>query len=67
VKVEPTATGSGAASPQSLEDVERKHILEVLQATEWRLEGREGAAAVLGLKPSTLRSRMQKLDIRRPG
>jgi PAS domain S-box-containing protein len=67
VKVEPAGAGSGAASPQSLEDVERKHILEVLHATEWRLEGREGAAAVLGLKPSTLRSRMQKLDIRRPG
>ena len=66
VKLEPAGASSGAASPQSLEDVERKHILEVLQATMWKLEGREGAAAVLGLKPSTLRSRMQKLDIRRP-
>jgi PAS domain S-box-containing protein len=68
VKLEPAGAGasSGAASPRSLEDVERTHILEVLQATEWKLEGREGAAAVLGLKPSTLRSRMQKLDIRRP-
>jgi PAS domain S-box-containing protein len=51
---------------KSLEDVERGHILEVLVSTEWKLEGRDGAAAVLGLKPSTLRSRMQKLDIRRP-
>jgi transcriptional regulator with GAF, ATPase, and Fis domain len=64
--LESAGAGSGATSPQSLEDVERKHILDVLKATEWRLEGREGAAAVLGLKPSTLRSRMQKLDIRRP-
>jgi len=51
---------------KSLEDVERGHILEVLDATDWKLEGRDGAAAILGLKPSTLRSRMQKLDIRRP-
>jgi transcriptional regulator with GAF, ATPase, and Fis domain len=51
---------------KSLEDVERGHILEVLDSTDWKLEGRDGAAAVLGLKPSTLRSRMQKLDIRRP-
>jgi len=53
------------ASPKSLEEVERSHIVEVLEATDWKLEGRDGAAAVLGLKPSTLRSRMQKLDLRR--
>jgi len=53
------------ASSKSLEDVERQHILAVLEATHWKLEGRDGAAAVLDLKPSTLRSRMQKLDIRR--
>jgi PAS domain S-box-containing protein len=52
-------------SRKSLEEVERLHILEVLEAAEWKLEGRDGAAALLGLKPSTLRSRMQKLDIRR--
>jgi formate hydrogenlyase transcriptional activator len=56
------------ASLKSLEEVERGHIVEVLEATDWKLEGRDGAAAVLGLKPSTLRSRMQKLDVRRrPG
>ncbi|MGZ6131822.1 MAG: AAA family ATPase, partial [Myxococcaceae bacterium] len=36
------------------------------EAAGWKLEGSSGAAALLGLKPSTLRSRMQKLDIRRP-
>ena len=51
---------------QSLEEVERRHILEVLEAAGWKLEGANGAAALLGLKPSTLRSRMQKLEIRRP-
>jgi PAS domain S-box-containing protein len=60
------AQAQADAASRSLEEVERNHILEVLRATDWKLEGREGAAAVLGLKPSTLRSRMQKLDIRRP-
>jgi PAS domain S-box-containing protein len=56
----------GAASARSLEEVERRHIIEVLESAGWKLEGADGAAALLGLKPSTLRSRMQKLDIRRP-
>ena len=59
--------GSAAVSAlRSLEEVERQHILEVLESAGWKLEGSDGAAALLGLKPSTLRSRMQKLDIRRP-
>jgi chemotaxis protein methyltransferase CheR len=51
----------------TLEEVERGHILKVLLATRWKLEGRTGAAEILGLKPSTLRSRMQKLDLQRAG
>ncbi|MGA8893217.1 MAG: sigma 54-interacting transcriptional regulator [Anaeromyxobacteraceae bacterium] len=58
--------GQGPGGFQTLEEMERAHILQALEATSWKLEGREGAAAVLGLKPSTLRSRMLKLDIRRP-
>jgi PAS domain S-box-containing protein len=49
----------------SLRQMERRHILDVLDRTHWRIEGRRGAAAVLGLKPSTLRSRMNKLGISR--
>ncbi len=45
---------------------EREHLLRVLARTGWRLEGRGGAAELLGLKPSTLRSRMQKLGVMRP-
>jgi len=60
------AGSAGSSAGRSLEEVERRHILEVLEATGWKLEGADGAAALLGLKPSTLRSRMQKLDIRRP-
>ncbi len=62
-EVEETAA---VPASQSLEEVERRHILEVLESSGWKLEGENGAAALLGLKPSTLRSRMQKLDIRRP-
>ncbi|HEY7698412.1 MAG TPA: helix-turn-helix domain-containing protein, partial [Vicinamibacteria bacterium] len=49
----------------SLADVERRHILQVLEKTQWRIAGRGGAAERLGLKPSTLRSRMEKLGVRR--
>ncbi|HEY1334981.1 MAG TPA: helix-turn-helix domain-containing protein, partial [Myxococcaceae bacterium] len=60
-------SGAQAVSAlRSLEDVERRHIIDVLESAGWKLEGSDGAAALLGLKPSTLRSRMQKLDIRRP-
>ena len=48
-----------------LVDVERGHILRVLHACGWRIEGPQGAARILGLKPSTLRSRMRKLGLRR--
>jgi formate hydrogenlyase transcriptional activator len=48
-----------------LKDVERAHILRILVLKSWRIEGTAGAAHTLGLKPSTLRSRMQRLGIRR--
>ena len=57
--------GSPAPPSQSLETVQRRHILDVLAATRWVIEGPDGAASRLGLSPSTLRSRMQKLRIRR--
>ena len=50
----------------ALADVERAHIFRILCAKRWRIEGDGGAAATLGLKPSTLRSRMRKLRIARP-
>ena len=50
----------------SLEDVERRHIEAILNQTNWMIEGERGAAKMLNLNPSTLRSRMQKLNIKRP-
>jgi formate hydrogenlyase transcriptional activator len=58
-----SSCGGGAAT---LTDVERRHIARVLGDVRWRIEGSGGAAQVLGLKPSTLRSRMLKLGITRP-
>ena len=48
-----------------LHDVQREHILRVLNATRWVIEGNSGAALRLGLKPATLRHRMKKLGISR--
>jgi formate hydrogenlyase transcriptional activator len=52
-----------AADSGSLDEVERSHILDVLRQANGRIEGANGAAARLNLKPSTLRSRMKKLGI----
>jgi len=55
-------------SPTSrkLEEVEREHVLSVLEKSGWRVRGSNGAATTLGLKPTTLEARMAKLGIRRP-
>jgi formate hydrogenlyase transcriptional activator len=50
----------------SLEEIEKSHILHVLGKTRWVIEGSQGAAAILGLHPNTLRSRLKKLGLSRP-
>ena len=59
------AGGSPKKQARSLEDVERQHIIAVLEETGWRVSGERGAAKVLGLKRTTLEARMRKLDIHR--
>ncbi|HWP90606.1 MAG TPA: sigma 54-interacting transcriptional regulator [Thermodesulfobacteriota bacterium] len=59
--------GSKSQASDTLEDVERTHILYILEKTKWIIDGKQGAASLLGMNPNTLRSRMQKLGIRRPG
>jgi len=56
-----------ATPPLSLEETERRHILAVLEQAGWVIEGAKGAAKILNLHPNTLRGRMKKLGIRRPG
>jgi formate hydrogenlyase transcriptional activator len=50
---------------KALAEMEHDHILHVLKQTGWRIEGRNGAALILGLNPSTLRARMRKSGIHR--
>jgi formate hydrogenlyase transcriptional activator len=62
VKGETPATESAIPT---LESLEKRHILEVLEKTSWRVSGAQGAARILGLKPTTLEARMKKLGIAR--
>ncbi len=61
-----TSVATGGDGGASLEDVERRHIESVLTQTNWMIEGERGAAKILNLNPSTLRSRMKNLGIKRP-
>jgi formate hydrogenlyase transcriptional activator len=67
----PTAAGAGVPASQTpllpLEESERAHIRRALAATSGRIHGPGGAAERLGVNPSTLRSRMQKLGISAKG
>ena len=60
---------SSATPPESLtlDEVHRRHILAVLESTGWRISGPRGAAALLGVKPTTLEFRISKLGLSRPG
>jgi transcriptional regulator with GAF, ATPase, and Fis domain len=55
-----------APPPAGLKELERQHILQTLTLTNWHIEGPEGAAARLGIPPSTLRSRLKQLGMKRP-
>ena len=51
---------------KSFEEMEREYILEVLKAKNWKIGGKDSASSILGLPPSTLRSRIKKLGLKRP-
>jgi len=51
---------------ENLKDVEREHIIRVLKECGWKVRGKDGAAERLGLKRTTLQSRMKRLGIQRP-
>ncbi|MEN6467704.1 MAG: sigma 54-interacting transcriptional regulator [Smithella sp.] len=55
-----------SSAVRTLEETERNQIMKILAETGWRIEGSDGAAAILGLHASTLRARMHKLGILRP-
>ena len=55
----------GSLGGMTMEEVERAHILAVLESTGWRVSGPGGAADFLGVKPTTLEYRMKKLGVER--
>jgi formate hydrogenlyase transcriptional activator len=60
----PAAAAAPASASDALEEVQRRHILAVLERTRGTVEGPNGAAQLLGLHPNTLRSRLKKLGLR---
>ena len=70
VQVDESMMRSGETAQElavdTLENAERNHILRALNETHWVVHGKKGAAELLGINPSTLRSRMEKLGIKRP-
>ncbi|MEJ2286090.1 MAG: sigma 54-interacting transcriptional regulator, partial [Desulfobacterales bacterium] len=62
----PRLASSDIPASLSLADAERRHIVDALQKSNWRLAGRGGAAESLGLKRTTLQSKMKKLGIKNP-
>ncbi|MBM9604446.1 sigma-54 interaction domain-containing protein [Desulfopila inferna] len=67
VRSESLPSSEGKIMPMSeFQQLERKNLMLALQQTQWRVAGKDGAARLLGLPPSTLQSRMKALGIRRP-
>ena len=62
----PAATSARILSMVELEELERANMLRALEASGWKVAGGQGAAALLGMNPSTLNSRMRALGITRP-
>lgn len=61
----PKIAQSGADQSGTLEEAEKRHIIEALNTTGWRVSGKDGAAELLGINPKTLESKMQRLGIQR--
>jgi formate hydrogenlyase transcriptional activator len=55
-----------STAQKTLEAVEQEHIVRILEQTQWKVSGKNGAAGILGLNRSTLRARMRKLGILKP-
>jgi formate hydrogenlyase transcriptional activator len=62
----PETSVAASQRSQRLVDVEREHMRRVLEAASWRIRGADGAADRLGVKPTTLETRMAKLGLKRP-
>jgi formate hydrogenlyase transcriptional activator len=68
LNIDPPKAGQASNTPDSgtLKEIEIRHIRKVLETTHWKIRGKQGAAEILGMKPTTLETRMAKLGIIRP-
>ena len=60
-----TGTAGSVSSKTTMADVEKQHIIDILNKTNWKVSGEKGAAKILGLNATTLEARMKKLGIKR--
>ena len=63
IQVEPVTSVADHPGIQTLQEIEKTHIVNALRAAHGKVSGEGGAAELLGLKPTTLGSRMKKLGI----
>jgi formate hydrogenlyase transcriptional activator len=59
----PKSSANGGNVSLSMEDNEREHLRKVLEMTGWRIRGKDGAAEILDVKPTTLESRLTRLNL----
>lgn len=65
INIEKSLKLTDTLKTNTLNEIEKKHILSILNKTNWRVSGSNGAALILAIHPETLRSRMKKLGIKR--
>jgi transcriptional regulator of acetoin/glycerol metabolism len=62
----PDASHTPAPTSVKMQEVQRKHILKVIQQTGWRVRGSNGAAEIQGMEHTTLENRMKRLGVDKP-
>ncbi len=63
----PHAEPQGVLTEKQMRELQKQNLLAALKQTDWRVSGKQGAAALLGVKPTTLADRIKSFGIRRPG
>jgi transcriptional regulator with GAF, ATPase, and Fis domain len=65
-KAEPKEPSDQLLTEAELRELERKNTLRALEIAQWRVSGPNGAAKLLGIKPTTLTDRIKKFGLRKP-
>ena len=66
IEIPKVTSSNGTSTAFTLKEMEIQHIRRVLENASWKIRGKQGAADTLGMKPTTLETRMAKLGIKRP-